>query len=375
MTDDSLSDEVYIALLGGFAVTVGRTVVTQDDWPTRRSGELVALLALAEGHRLVRDQVIEALWPHLSPAAGAANLRKAAHFVRQVIGSEDAMRLAGGRVALFPGSAVGTDVAAFERRARVSLRSGDRAAAAAVAADYPGDLLPELPYAEWTQQPRDRLRACHVDLLRLGGLWERLASVEPADEQAHRELMRAALDSGAPHTAIRWYGRLRTNLERQLGLAPSAESRALYEECVASLPPTPEVVGRQQELARMAAALRSAAAEGPAALVVRGAAGIGKSRLCRELAATAREAGWRVATVAAGPSRGAYAALSTLVHQLLGDDRAPLDRLPGAARSVLAALTALAGPAQPATGGSPDTWWSAPCIGCSRPTATSVACC
>ena len=341
---------MQIALLGGLTVTVGPVVVTDEAWPTRRSAELVALLALADGHRLVRDQVIEALWPHLSPAAGAANLRKAAHFARQVLGSEQAVRLAGGRVALFPGHVVDTDITGYERRARAALRAGDRAAAAALVAEYPADLLPDLPYAEWTQEPRDRLHACHVAVLRLGEEWERLVAVEPADEQAHRELMRTALRAGAPHTAIRWYGRLRTNLEGQLGLPPSADSRALYEECIAGLPPTPAVVGRQPELARMAAALRSAAPDQPAALVLRGAPGIGKSTLCRELAALARDAGWRVATVTAGPARGAYAALSALVHQLLSRDRALLDRLPGSTRAVLGQLTALAGPVPPPPG-------------------------
>jgi DNA-binding SARP family transcriptional activator len=279
---DVADERVRIALLGGLTVTVGPLAVADEAWPTRRAAELVALLALADGHRLVRDQVVEALWPHLSPAAGAANLRKAAHFARQALGSEQAVRLAGGRVALFPGRGVDTDIASYERRAGEVLRSADRAAARALAAEYPADLLPDLPYAEWTQEPRERLRARHVAVLRLGGEWERLVAAEPTDEHAHRELMRTALGAGAPHTAIRWYGRLRTHLEGQLGLPPSAESRALYEECVARLPSAPAVVGRQPELARMATALRS-----PGALVLRGAPGIGKSTLCRELAVLA----------------------------------------------------------------------------------------
>jgi hypothetical protein len=40
----------------------------------------VKLLALAPRHRLHREQVIDALWPDLPPDAGAANLRKAAHY-------------------------------------------------------------------------------------------------------------------------------------------------------------------------------------------------------------------------------------------------------------------------------------------------------
>ena len=303
---------VHIALLGGLTVTVGPVVVTDEAWPTRRSAELVALLALADGHRLVRDQVIEALWPHLSPAAGAANLRKAAHFARQVLGSEQAVRLAGGRVALFPGRVVDTDIAGYERRARAVLRSGDRAAATALAAEYPGG-PPARPAVRrvdpGTAGPAARAatsRCCGS-----AGEWERLVAAEPADEQAHRELMRAALRGGRPAH--------RDPLVRAAAHEPGRASSACRPRrragrCTRSASPVcrrrPAVVGRQPELARMAAALRSAAPDRPAALVLRGAPGIGKSTLCRELAALARDAGWRVATVTAGPARGAYAALS-----------------------------------------------------------------
>ena len=69
---------------------------------------------------------------------------------------------------------VDTDAAVFERQARTTLRSGDRAAAAALAASYTGDVLPDLLYAEWAQEPRNRVRSLLVALLRLGEQWERL---------------------------------------------------------------------------------------------------------------------------------------------------------------------------------------------------------
>ncbi|MFR9804663.1 ester cyclase [Pseudonocardia sp. RS010] len=349
MADGSPTGAVSITLLGGLTVTVGPRLVTT--WPTRRSAELVALLALSDGRRLLRDQVVEALWPHLAPQAGAANLRKAAHFARQALGGERAVHLAEGRVSLFPDAVVDIDAALFERRARDILRSGDRAAAAALAAGCAADLLPELLYAEWTQGPRDRLRSLLTALLRLGEQWERLVAVDPADEHAHRELMRAAREAGSPHTAIRWYSRLRTNLGRRLGVAPSEESRALYESCVADLPPGPAMVGRQLELARLTAALDSATVHGSGALIVRGAAGMGKSTLCGELAATARQRRWRVTSVTAGPARGAYAALAAAVQQQIDRDPAVLDRLPATARTVLAELLAPTGPGAATTAG------------------------
>jgi DNA-binding SARP family transcriptional activator len=343
-------DQVRVTLFGGLVVEVGDHRTTGTAWPTRRSAELVALLALREGHRLVRDQAVDLLWPHLGADAGAANLRKAAHHARQALGSADAVRLSGGMVALFPTHVVVTDVDAFERRAREAVRSGDRATCAAL--DDPGELLPEWPYEEWTRGDRDRLRALYLQVLRCGGRWERLVELEPAEEDAYRELMRAALQRGDPHAAIRWFGRMRTALRRELGVAPSPRSRELYARCVDGLELTAvEIVGRQAELARVAAVLRAAERGELGALVVRGPGGIGKTTLCRELSAVAGDRGWLVLMVAASRAREAYAPVTAAIEQLLHRDRGVLDTLPDATRATLAGLTALAAPATPAPGG------------------------
>ncbi len=342
-------ERVHIALVGGLAVTVGERAIVAD-WPTRRSAELVAVLALSARHRLVRDRVVDALWPHLDAESGAANLRKAAHHARQALGRADAVRLSGGVVELFPGCEIDTDVAEFESRVDAAVRSGDHTACRAVG--YPGDLLPDWLYEEWTHAPRERLRVRYAELLRWGGRWEQLVELDPSDEQAHRELMREAMSRDDRHSAIRWYGRLRTNLERELGLPPSPESRALYEECVAGLgTAATTMVGRQAEMARMSAALRSAEQGALGAVVLRGPAGIGKTTLCRHIAAEARERGWSTVTVVATPARDAYAPWVVAVEQLLSSDRAVLEDLPGSARSTLAELTPLAAPAAPVQGG------------------------
>ncbi|MGH2967735.1 MAG: AfsR/SARP family transcriptional regulator, partial [Solirubrobacteraceae bacterium] len=91
-------DEVRVEVLGRFRVVVGPREIAEGDWPTRRAWELVALLALADGHRLARDQIIERLWPHLDAEAGAANLRKAAHHARRTLGDPEALVLRAGRV-------------------------------------------------------------------------------------------------------------------------------------------------------------------------------------------------------------------------------------------------------------------------------------
>src|SRR5918995_6984166 len=119
--------DVHVELLGRFRVLVGKREVTAEAWPARRAAELVQLLALADGHRLLRDQAIEALWPHLDADAGSANLRKAAHHARQALGDPGAVVLKQGSVQLFPDRTVTVDAEAFERRAL----DGDDAAAEA----------------------------------------------------------------------------------------------------------------------------------------------------------------------------------------------------------------------------------------------------
>ena len=84
--------------------------------------------------------------------------------------------------------------------------------------------------------------------------------VEPTDEAACRELMRAAINADQRHVAIRWYERLRIALVREFGAQPGAETRALYDRCTAGVRLGERVfVGREAELADAIGQLRSVA--------------------------------------------------------------------------------------------------------------------
>jgi DNA-binding SARP family transcriptional activator len=346
MGSEAMDVGVRVELLGGFRVLAGGEAVAADAWTGRRSAELVQLLALAEGHRLTRDQAIEALWPRLDPKAGAGNLRKAAHYARRALGTPDAIVLRGGQVSLFPSGSVTTDAERFEADAAAALADGRAERCAAVADTYAGDLLPEAIYEDWTQEAREHLRSRQAELLRRGEQWGRLVQLEPTDEAAYRELMRRELSAGSRPAAIRWYGRLRDALRREIGIAPSAESQAIYEECVAGLgTAAPVFIGRQVELARAGELLRAEPGDGPSALVIRGPAGIGQTTLCQELAAAGRAEGWAVIAVAADEAEVPYAPVVNAIEQLLAADRGLLEAIGGPARSVLAELTPLASPA------------------------------
>lgn len=334
------SGQVQIQLLGGFEVLVDGERVDSSRWPGRRATDLVQLLALADEHRLLREQVIESLWPHLDPDAGAANLRKAAHHARRALADPESVTLHRGEVALFGSRSVTTDVAAFEAQAHDVIARRDVGAARDLAQGYVGDLLPGSLYDEWTQAPRARLQDVHSDLLRLAGRWERLLDLDSTDEEAGRAVMRDRLAAGRRHAAISVYGRLRTALRVELGVAPTTETQTVYAECVEGLGPAEStIVGRDVELSVMTAQLRAGRPGTTSLAAIRGPAGIGKSAFARRASSIADAEGWQTVTVSAALVEGPYAALTAAIEELVSADPSVLDAAGDRARDVLAELT------------------------------------
>jgi len=89
---------------------------------------------------------------------------------------------------------------------------------------------------------------------------------------------------------VRAYHVCAATLERELGIDPSPETRAVYESLVTvgqaeKTPGTPPFTGRAAERARLAAVWRAAASGHPRLVLVTGEAGVGKTRLADELRA------------------------------------------------------------------------------------------
>ena len=280
---------VEISLLGGFVVRVDGEPVPADRWRRRQAAALVKILALAPGARLHRDRVVDALWPEADPDAALPRLHKAAHFARQALGSTTAVALRDEQVALFPGADVEVDVTTFDAEAEAGR-------CAAAIARYAGELLPDDLNEPWSEEPRARLHARFVRLLRRCGRWQDLLDLDPADEQAHVELLRAAVAAGDRSTALRRYDEMAHGLRDGLGLSPGAEAVALRDQVLAGPVPAsesparapyrPDVAGslleRDDELATLTRTARSVLRTGRGAVVlVTGEAGSGKSALTR----------------------------------------------------------------------------------------------
>jgi predicted ATPase/DNA-binding SARP family transcriptional activator/DNA-binding CsgD family transcriptional regulator len=315
------AEAIRVWMLGGFRVSVGSRNIEAKQWRLRKSAALVKLLALAPGHRLHREQIMDRLWPDSGKRSASNNLRQIAHTARKTLEPiSDSRHLHSDNesLVLCPGGDLWVDVEAFEEAAATARRSKDPAAYRAVVDLYAGELLPEDRYEEWAQDRREGLRRLYLKLLlELAGVHEergeygpavdalrRVIAEDPINEEAHTGLMRLYALSGRQGEALAQYGRLRELLFRELGAEPGTAPRRLHEEIVtgrfppAQIPPTghlPEgppdtnkhnlpaprdsFVGRAREMVEVKRTLAMTRL-----LSLTGAGGSGKTRLALEVA-------------------------------------------------------------------------------------------
>lgn len=266
-SDKVQSRDLHIQVLGGFSVTVGGRAIDEQHWRKRKPAGIIKLLALADSHRLHREQVLDALWPDRAPRAAANNLHQTLYVARRTLdpcggGRGPFLRVDNDHLILAPDEMLSVDVDRFtlaSDAARVSRQPGAYQTALDL---YRGDLLPEDRYDEWLDVHRDGLRHRYlalllefVDLLVERG--ERGSAIEVCRqalardhtlEEAHVALMRQHAATGHSQQAIRQYQELEEVLDRELGVEPSEPSRQLYR---ALLDITPDAVPRASLAARL----------------------------------------------------------------------------------------------------------------------------
>jgi DNA-binding SARP family transcriptional activator len=252
--------EVQVELLGGFRITFGGRAIPEEAWRQRKPAALLKLLALAPRHRLHREQVMDALWPELSPDAAAANLRKALHRARRAVGEERLIESVGALLAL-PSEDLWVDVGAFRALAARARRTRDPEAYGEAVELYRDGLLPDDRYEEWAIGPREELQLEFLALLEeqaalLEGLGDvaaaaravaRSIAAEPLREEPHVRLIRLHALAGRRGEALRQYEHLRELLNSELGVEPSPEAQRLFEEVRARQAAEPELTAELWE--------------------------------------------------------------------------------------------------------------------------------
>jgi DNA-binding SARP family transcriptional activator len=319
-----------VSLLGEQAITDDATGIVRTR--SSRAVALIAYLALHAGSPQTRQRIASLFWPESTDVQALTNLRRELHHLRQLLGDEPSLVVTGRDLCWRDTESCRVDVRTFDVARGDAMTAvaaedtdgvlshGGRALAA-----YRGELLPG-SYDDWLLEARAELERNCVDLCdvvsvaraRTGDLTGAVAAarrriqLQPLEEVGYRALMQLQVELGDRAGAVSTYHHCASVLERELGVIPDPETRASLHRVLAydqpaNLPlPNPsdaersgsagtQLVGRSGELARLGELWRSAAAGQPRLVLVRGGAGVGKTRLVAELEEVAAREGAAVA--------------------------------------------------------------------------------
>ncbi len=339
---------LHIQLLGDFRLTYDEEPLTAIVQARQQS--LLAYLVLHRGAPLPRLYLACLFWPDTGEAQALTNLRNLLHKLRQVLPEPERFLQADTQTVQWRPDALYTlDVADF-----VSLTQSATQADLELAVNlYRGDLLPSC-YDEWIVPERERLQ--HV---MLGALEKLMSQAEAAHnysaavgyaqqlvqrdslrEETYRHLMRLHTLNHDRAAAMHVYHTCVTTLQRELGVEPSPPTRQAYEQLLnleaQPLPPRVQaavlpLVGRERDWTLLQSLWREAATWRPHLVLIKGEAGIGKTRLAEELIEWTSRQGFPALTAHCYSAQGqlAYAPLLEWLrtHPLHGLDEIWLTEL------------------------------------------------
>lgn len=215
------------------------------EWLGQRAGQLFKFLLTERHHFVPLEMIAEAVWPNASSNT-CNTVRHCMHVLRSNLepdlskrgGSAFVLAKSGG-YRLNP-DAVTVDADEFEQLCSDGMRSfadGDSATAIsrfeAAVAMYRGDYLADDPYSEWAFLERERLRdLATIPLRALAelrsddpdaaiGYLQRLAEMEPFDNEIQRQLLVQLVKQGRRSRAVREYHAFEMRLLRAFNDKPT----------------------------------------------------------------------------------------------------------------------------------------------------------
>jgi DNA-binding SARP family transcriptional activator len=337
-------DGLKINLFGEFQVRRGRELIEPREWGGQKTRTLLKLLLTRPGHAFSRDEIMEALWPGVSPKAAERDLRVTVSRLRKAL-EPNLSRGSDSRYVLrrSPGysfnSQANCEVDAWEfekhqNKAETAQEEGRleeatneyRAALELLRSEY----LAEDLYEDWAMEVRREWQERRLTIL--SGLSECLAlrglyteaiemcnqasALDEYRESLYRQLMLYHYCAGEQALALRTFRRYAKTLKEGLGVSPSPEMDRLKERIEARDVPGVDTlrryprprrplrfpyslgrthfVGRDKEYALLVGRLKETLEGSGSTVAVEGEAGVGKTRLVEEFLGYARSRGVHV---------------------------------------------------------------------------------
>lgn len=244
--------DLQVSLMGQLSV-----VIKGKELPKltgRKTKALLAFILNKYPKPIHRDVLIEQFWPDSHPDAARNCLNAHIHLLRRsfekLATGLEVIVFEGESYGINPGLLVDRDVDIFvqhwEQGRRIEHNQGMKSAVDTyhkAFAFYRGDFLEDLPYEEWADWEREKLRETWLVILdRLSAhflekgkypiclnLCQQALGRDPALEETHRRLMECYHRLGMREKAIRQFQKCRENLEQELKVAPGKATVSLYE--------------------------------------------------------------------------------------------------------------------------------------------------
>ena len=241
---------IRVHALGGFTVQRRGEPLIFEGKTQKKPMELLKVLVALGGRGIAKQKLQDLLWTDAAPDAAAAALDVVISRLRKLLKEPEAIRIEDGKVGLDP-MRVWLDVWAFDRDVEALQRALSADADSALVGElaqrllarYRGPFLGSEDPHPWSLGARDRWQnRFHRSLIDAGRYWEqrgewpraialyeRALEEDTLAEDLYRRLMRGHLARGEPAEAARVYRRCREMLSLQLGIAPSADTEALFQ--------------------------------------------------------------------------------------------------------------------------------------------------
>jgi DNA-binding SARP family transcriptional activator len=250
------STRLAVNCFGRFRVALDDQVI--ERWESARGRTIFKYLITRRGAAVPKELLADMFWPESEPELARRSLHQAIYCLRQSFKRIDPdlaiVLFNGDCYQINPELSIWVDSEEFSAaisQARASLVGGQTAEAMrayGVAADLVGgEFLEEDRYEAWAEELRQSYRVMVAEALRhlsnyhfergdyaMAILFsQRLLAQDSCDEEAHLMLMRCHVAQGLRHLAVRQYQIYVHTLKHELGLSPSDEIDAFYQQVLA----------------------------------------------------------------------------------------------------------------------------------------------
>jgi DNA-binding SARP family transcriptional activator len=234
---------LHITTLGRFSVRQERRTIPDQQWRRRKAGELFRLLLFSRGRSLLRDEVVESLWPEKTPSSKSSLFHQATSTLRRTLEPDlpekfpsRYLEVEEGRISLYLPEGSFVDFEAFEKH--VQREEWQDALSL-----YLGDFSPDDRYAPWAAPLRERMKQYAIrsalaqarNDLDAGkarntlDLASQVLTLEPWQEEAVLLGMHASIKLEDRARALRFYLDLEKRLKEELGIEPQVEVQKIYQ--------------------------------------------------------------------------------------------------------------------------------------------------